>query len=131
MKKLEKTKYVGYIWMSDEPSPKVLKNEEFEYDFIDGENPFVVEGQLFNGEISFSIKYIDGKYIVNKYNVLENQSAGIEYSEQTYIANFDGVPGMQFRQYWREEPDKFCNNMKVLKPAEFVFVGFTKNKKEE
>jgi len=129
MKKIEKSKYEGYIWYSDEPKPKVLNSDEFEIELIDVENPFIIEGQLFDGNVSIGLKYIDGQYIVNKFSL--NDLGNIASEEQTYIANFDGVSGLQFRQYWREKEDKECNNMKVLQPAELVFVGFTKNKKEE
>lgn len=131
MKKIEKSKYEGYIWMSNQPAPKVFKNEECERELIDGENPFIVEAQLCDGTYSISVKFIDGEYLVNKFDISEKPSDKFEYSEQKYIANFDEVAGLQFRQYWREKEDELCNNMKVLQPAEFIFVGFTKNNKEE
>jgi len=131
MKKIEKSKYDGYVWWSDQPAPEVLKNAEYEHEMVDGENPFIVEAQLCDGINSISVKYIDGKYLVNKFDISAKPSANFEYSEQKYIANFDGVAGLQFRQYWRDKEDEVCNNMKVLQPAEFVFVGFTKNNKEE
>ncbi|MDD4149933.1 MAG: TIGR04423 family type III CRISPR-associated protein [Bacteroidales bacterium] len=131
MKKIEKSKYEGYIWWSNKSTPEVLKNAEYERELIDGENPFVVEAQLCDGLNSISVKYSDGEYLVNKFDVSAKSSDSFVYSEQKYIANFDKVLGLQFRQYWREKEDNQCNNMKVLQPAELVFVGFTKNNKEE
>ena len=126
MKKIEKSKYEGYIWWSNKSTPEVLKNAEYERELIDGENPFVVEAQLYDGVNSISVKYVDGEYVVNKFDITAKPSDNCEYSEQKYIANFDKVLGLQFRQYWRGKEDNQCNNMKVLQPAELVFVGFTK-----
>lgn len=48
-------------------------------------------------------------------------------SMRYYIASFDKAPGrLVFKQYWKEIEDEFCENMKILCPAEFVFVGFEK-----
>lgn len=131
MKKIEKSKYEGYVWWSNKPAPEVLKNDEYERELIDGENPFIAEAQLCDGKCSISVKYVDGAYLVNKFDISAKQSDNFEYSEQNYIANFDGVSGLKFRQYWCVNEDKECINMKVLQPAEFVFVGFTKNNKEK
>lgn len=131
MKKIEKSKYEGYIWWSDQPTPIVLEDVEYEQVLIDGENPFIIEAQLCDGVNSISVKYVDGEYLVNKFDIRAKLSDKFEYSKQKYIANFDEVAGLQFRQYWRDKEDELCNNMKVLQPAEFVFVGFIKNNKEE
>lgn len=71
--KIEKSKYQGYLWYSDQKEPKVFNNELFELEIADNENPFIVEGQLYDEEnrASISIKYVDGNYIVNKYKVKE------------------------------------------------------------
>jgi CRISPR type III-associated protein (TIGR04423 family) len=38
----------------------------------------------------------------------------------------ENVQKMKFRQYWRPVEDDLCEGMKVLQPAELVFVGFEK-----
>ena len=65
--------YQGYIWLSDASKPIVLDNGKLKDTdkkyFSEGQNPFIVEGQLFDGKNSFSIKNVDGKMIVVKYEV--------------------------------------------------------------
>ena len=70
--KIDKSTYQGYLWYTDEKEPRVFNNEEFELDIANDENPFVVEGHLFDGINSISIKYVDGKYIVKTYEVKDN-----------------------------------------------------------
>lgn len=48
--KIEKSKYQGYLWYSDQKEPKVFNNELFELEIADNENPFIVEGQLYDEE---------------------------------------------------------------------------------
>lgn len=126
MNKTDKSKYEGYLWFSDQKKPEIYSKKENEFRFDDNKNPFVVEGQLFDGANSYSIKYVDGKHIIAKFILAE---LPIDFTKQTFIPSFKGVSGLQFRQYWRPEPDPLCEGMEVLKPAQFVFVGF-KNKEE-
>lgn len=128
-------KYDGYYWMSDSKKPEVLANAYIP-DILSkpdaSKNPFVIEAQLYDkdNKISYSLKYVDGKYILKKY-ILANQSTGNEskkdnscYTRKQYFAN--RMPGKKliFRQYWRDTEDTLCGGMPVLQPAELVFVGF-------
>jgi len=126
MKKIEKSKYSGYLWKSDQKAPEVIFEEEREFILDDKQNPFIVEGFLYNGKTSYSIRYVDGKHLVSKFILSELPK---EFTPQTYIPCFKGVEGLNFRQYWKPEPDPLCEGMEVLKPAQLVFVGF-KNKEE-
>ena len=67
---IKRTAYQGYLWYSDEQIPKVFDNEEVELELDDTANPFIVEGQLYDmtEDRSISIKFIDGKYIINTYS---------------------------------------------------------------
>ena len=71
MEQIEKSTYQGYLWYSDKDQPKVLNNVDSEITLDETKNPFVIEGQLFDGKRSISIKYVDGKYIVKKYVLAE------------------------------------------------------------
>lgn len=113
----------GYFWMSDEAKP-TLELRDIELD--DTKNPFVIEAQLFDGEVSTSIKYVDGKYIVKEYRLSEMPST--DFTEHTYVSHRMGGKKLVFRKYWHPVPDEMCCGMEVLKPAEILFVGF---KKEE
>lgn len=127
MKKIEKSKYSGYLWKSDQKAPEVIFEEEREFILDDKQNPFIVEGFLCNDETSYSIRYVDGKHLVSKFILSELPK---EFTPQIYTPNFkkEGVSGLKFRQYWKPERDDLCEGMEVLKPAQFVFVGF--NEKE-
>lgn len=125
MEKIQKDIYEGYVWMSDQSSPKVIFGE-FELDFELCNKNFVIEAQLFSAEsnTSYSVKFVDGEYIVNKYDL--NAMEGVK-ERKKFIANrMDGHTTLCFDQYWVEEPDKYCMNMKTLKPAALVFMGFDK-----
>lgn len=125
--KIEKSRYEGYIWFSDQKEPKVFNNEEFELEIADDKNPFIIEGQLFDStnNKSVSIKYVDGEYIVKPYDVQENERD----NAQEYLSNRMDDRKLLFVQRWEEQPDDLCEGMQVLQPAELVFVGF--NNKEE
>lgn len=119
--KIEKSKYQGYLWYSDKKEPQVLNNEVFELEIADSSNPFVIEGQLFDGKKSISIKYVDGKYIVNTYDL--DALDGVMQEQKFYSHRMDGKQ-LKFRQIWKEQPDELCEGMQVLQPAELIFVGF-------
>lgn len=125
MKTLETAIYTGYLWYSDQQQPEVYNNEETAFTFDEQKNPFVVEGYLTDGQTSYSIKYIGGKYHINEYTLshLEN----VVYDDIViYTHRMENVQKMKFRQYWRPVSDELCEGMEVLQPAELVFVGFEK-----
>lgn len=127
--KIEKSKYQGYLWYSNDKKPHIINNEEFEIEKSETENPFIIEGQLYDKakRVSYSIKFVDGEYIIKEYRLDDLKDA--DYTEQTFYANRRDDKRLLFYQYWKEEPDGLCEGMKVLQPAELVFVGF-KNKEE-
>ena len=125
--KIEKSIYQGYLWYSDQKAPQVLNNEVFELESADSSNPFIVEGQLFDGQKSISIKYVDGKYLVKEY-ILDDLSNCEKVEQVFHSYRMDGEQ-LKFNLYWREVEDDLCEGMKVLQPAELVFVGF--NDKED
>ncbi len=107
------------MWLGDEENTLAL---------TDGENPFVVEAQLYckDENVSVSIKNVDGKYIVKRYNLTElDKEQDIACNPQDYLPNrMENVEKIQLVQYWRAEPDELCENIKSLQPAELVFKGF-------
>lgn len=118
--KIEKSKYTGYLWYSNKTKPQVLNNEEFGLEKEDSENPFIIEGQLCDDKKSISIKFVDGKYIVNTYILSNYEEAEIE----EYVPNrMEDVEKLKFKREWKAESDDLCCGMNVLQPAELVFVG--------
>ncbi|MDR0572376.1 MAG: TIGR04423 family type III CRISPR-associated protein [Rickettsiales bacterium] len=117
----------GYVWRSDEEKPEVFYNEPINLSLDEEKNPFVIEGQLYvKDKMSYSIKYVDGKYYVTEYNI-ENISSDYELKE--YIPNRIAkkditIDKIYFRQYWKPEEDVLCEKMSVLVPSAYVFVGF-------
>lgn len=115
--------YDGYIWMSDESSPVVLLDAVPQITLDPQFNPFVIEAQLYNKEqgISYSIRYVDGDYIVNRYDL---EDAG-DYEEKSYIpARMPDVSALKFRQYWEISNDDKNYGWETLIPERLVFVGF-------
>lgn len=125
----EITNCVGYIWWSDKAEaeiiqnkPVVLKNEEI---------PFIIEGQLFDdkSKISYSIKYVDGQYILKDYIVAEKdyESPNVVKEYRSYRM---GEKILKFLEYWESQEDELCLGMKVLQPTKVVFVGFKEEEKK-
>lgn len=132
--------YVGYLWLSDEAKPIAIPEQSNKYDLAqygldlsNDHNPFVVEGLLFDASnnLSISIKYVDGGYIVNEYHI--DMLAPSYYKEVTYQSHRMNGRKLKFRQYWEEAEDEFCDDpqdtkgMKTLRPGKLVFVGFDNN----
>lgn len=125
--KIEKSIYEGYLWYSDKPEPKVYIKKELELEISEKTNPFIIEGQLFDGTNSISIKYVDGKYIVNRYEVKEADFNDVNIELKEFLPNrMKDIEKLRFLQYWKpqEEKDELCEKMEVLQPAELVFIGF-------
>lgn len=123
--KIDKSIYQGYLWYSDSKEPHVFVDEEFGIEISNDQNPFIIEGQLFDGKNSISIKYVDGEYRVNPHVVKGEDFNNVDVEIKEYHANrIKNVRKLQFLQYWRPEPDKNCEGMEVLQPKELVFVGF-------
>lgn len=128
-------KLTGFLWRSNS-DPHTVKvfdggQDAPEIKLDASENPFVVEGQLYDigTNKSYSIKYVDGLYSLKVYDVEKLDKEIRDIQEYRYIASFDEAPGrLCFREYWREEEkeDTLCLDFKPLCPAEFVFVGFKK-----
>lgn len=126
--KIEKSIYDGYIWYSDKSKPEIFQNQDFEFDADKIGNPFIIEGQLYDDQkkFSYSIKFVDGKYICKKYEVESTDFNKKDVEIKTFHANRMDNLKLQFLQYWKEEDDELCEGMKVLQPKELVFVGFVK-----
>lgn len=120
--KIEKNNYQGYIWMSDAQKAIVIDGE-FCLEITDDALPFVMEGMLATKDKSIIVKYVDGRHLYKEFDL----NCSSEYDEEVYTANrMEGIGGLVFRRYWKEQTDSRCLDMKVLTPAEQVFVGFKK-----
>lgn len=120
--------YEGYLWYSNEKTPRVLNGEPWSEAELDAsKNPFIIEGQLYDKEnlISYSIKYVDGQYFCKKYELKETDFNDIEIDKVSFKAHRMGKGVvLEFLQYYREVEDELCEGMKVLQSAEKVFIGF-------
>ena len=123
---IESLNYDGYIWMSDSEAPQILNQESFPQPTQ--VNPFIVEGQLYNEErgISYSIKYVDGQYLVQKYNVTAADLSNSDNEPKEYLSNLKDGRWLKFLRYWEENQDDNCMGMPVLKLTKNVFIGFKK-----
>ena len=134
IKDIKPLTYEGYIWMSDQEEPTVYENEAITLP-EEGANPFIVEGQLYNEvkRLSYSIKYVDGKYIVQEYIVTETDTENKDNQVKTYLSNRMGDKELQILRYWEEVPDEDNykdgdnpNGLPVLTQTKNVFIGFKK-----
>ena len=128
--------YVGYLWWSDKEEPELLIDGHVPDKLpVDGENPFVVEGQLYNENegISYSIKYVDGQYIINKYTNIQEDLKNTDHQVKEYLSNRMGSRWLKFLRYWEEtynqDTDGITNTLPVLTQTTNVFIGF--KEKEE
>lgn len=115
----------GYLWWSDQQAPEVYQDEALDICLDETINPFVVEGQLYDkGEKkSYSIKYIDGQYLINIYKVDQDFKDAI-CETKCYLSNRMERPWLKFLRVWEEKEDKNCMGMSVLTLTKNVFVGF-------
>lgn len=113
-------KYQGYYWLSNSDKPVVVDGNFDGLSLPSEENPFIVEAQLYSAELnkSYSIKYIDGRYIVIAFDVNDEDETLV------YKASWDIKKELIFKCCWRPESDPLCEGMDVLKPSEYYFVGF-------
>lgn len=124
---ISKAKYEGYLWRSDSPTPEVIDGSaETEITLIDEDNPFVVEGQLWDKvqNRSIAIRYAGGHYCIAETTVTPEQ-----FQEPTvcYIAHrMAGIKGLKFLRIWTEQNSKYCEDMPVMTLQNTVFVGFEK-----
>lgn len=133
---IDKAIYQGYMWKSDEQAPAVYDNQEVEFDLTDGENPFVVEGQLYDEakDLSIGIKFIDGKYIVSTYDGKEHKFVGSDeavafeegnleqYAPNRKMGLSDKV--LYFKRLWKTEKDVVNYGWETLCPSALIFKGF-------
>lgn len=131
---IKNAKYEGYLWQSDQSKPRIIgEGEPLSLTLIDGENPFVVEGLLWNREenISTQIRYVDGKYFIATYEVKQEEQEELADSATmtpvTYLPHrLPGVKALKFLRQWEEVKDELCENMPTLQLKANIFVGFEK-----
>lgn len=121
--------YEGYLWMSDEKSPRIIRNETVDLPQED-QNPFIAEGQLFSAKErkSYSIKYVDGEYFVQEFDVPEADVTNSDNQVKIYLSNRMGGKKMKFLRYWEERPADIegIGAWPVLTQTKNVFIGFVK-----
>jgi CRISPR type III-associated protein (TIGR04423 family) len=125
LNEIPKLTFEGYVWMSDEESPKVLFNETFDFKNI-MINPFIIEALLYNEteKTSIHIQHT-GEYQIFEYD-LKNLSEEQLVAKSYLPHRLEGVEKVNFKQLWIPEPDENCENMEVLTLKAIVFCGFKK-----
>jgi len=127
--------YEGYLWMSDQELPQIYNQENISLP-KEGENPFVVEGMLYNkeNELSYSIRFVDGEYIVQEFKVTQADIKNPDNQEKVYEPNrMDDLKGkrLRFLRYWEEvldednyKDEQNPDGLPVLTLTKNVFIGF-------
>ena len=116
--------YEGYLWLSDSEKPIIYDHKKLE--LPQASNPFVVEGKKNKKKegVSYSIKYVDGQYIVIEHIVADTDINNPHNEIKTYLANRMGDRWLKFLRYWEKKEDENCLNMSVLSLTKTVFIGF-------
>ena len=130
---IDKDKYQGYIWKSDEQSPTVYdgsRNIE-KMEINDDANPFIIEGLLFSEKSrkSISIKYVDGKHIVDIRENIHHSADDILYIPNSRLKLEEGKM-LAFKREWTEITDDLNMNWPTLYPSGLIFTGFVDTKKK-
>lgn len=131
METIKINKCDGYLWWSDQQEPEVYQDEKIDKCLDENKNPFVVEGLLYDkeGKKSYSIKYIDGRYIIGEFDVNDSDLSNPDNEIKCYLSNRMGDRWLKFLRYWEAKEDKNCMEMPVLTLTKNVFIGF--KEKEE
>lgn len=126
METIKINKCEGYLWWSDQEKPQVYDGNVLDISLDETKNPFVVEGKLYDKEEkkSYSIKYVDGQYLINIYKVEDCDIANPDNEKKSFLSNRIGEHWLKFLRYWEEKKDKNCMDMPVLTFTKNVFVGF-------
>lgn len=128
METIKINKCEGYLWWSDQQMPEVYQDEAKDICLDETKNPFVVEGQLYDKETkeSYSIKYVDGKYLINKYEVKDHDFSNPDNEIKCFLSNRidNDDHWLRFLRYWEEKKDENCMGMPVLTLTKNVFIGF-------
>lgn len=132
MAEIIKGNYEGYIWKSDSPSPIVYYPAgAVDLSLDENVNPFIIEGELFdrNSGESISIRFVDGKYSVKRFNVASDINDPSKVTKKEYLAQrMPGIAKLEYLQYWDTVTDHYCEDMDTLQPGKLVFVGFKTDK---
>lgn len=119
--------YEGYLWYSDQENPKVLDRQALT--LPEGTNSFVVEGHLYNEAegLSYSIKYVDGQYIIHQHKVARNDLDSPN-EVKFYLSNRMDDKKLKFLRYWEERIAYVTGlgGIPVLTQTKNVFIGFKK-----
>ena len=130
METIKINKCEGYLWWSDQQEPNIYDGDALDISLDETNNPFVVEGQLYDQEEmeSYSIKYVDGQYLINKYKVDESDLTNLDNENKSFFSNRMADRWLKFLRYWEEKKDENCMGMPVLTLTKNVFVGFDERK---
>ena len=130
METIKINKCEGYLWLSDQQQPTVYQDKSIDICLDETKNPFVVEGQLYDEEnkVSYSIKYVDGQYLINKYKVDESDFTNPDNQIESYLSNRMDDRWLIFLSVWEEIEDENCMGMPVLTLTKHVFIGFDERK---
>ena len=118
---IEKKKYQGYLWYSNEQRPIILDGQsEWGVEIDEIANPFIIEGQLWDEEsqASVSIKYIDGHYY-KKETVLGEGYDLVEFIPRRMPI----VEKLLFARCWKTVKDELCEGFYVKKLDGVIFKG--------
>lgn len=122
-----KSEFLGYIWLSDQTKPIVIKNQKIDFD-LSKINPFIIEGHIIDKKnmLSYSIFQRGNGIEVSKFSLNEipkEWHTSVIDDKIEYLPNFPGIKSLVFQKYWTTENDVLCAGMKVYKPVALIFTN--------
>lgn len=121
--------YEGYLWRSNENNPRIFAPAAvIDRTLLEGLNPFVAEGYLYNKEqgVSISIKSLDGELCTHRFLVNAADFHSEDVTPVEYHAHRMDGKRLHFLRYWAAKPNEACLGMEMLTVEKMVFVGFKK-----
>ena len=118
--------FLGYIWLSDQKEPIVVKNEQIKISKL-LINPFVIEGNIIDKtkNISYTILHNGNDYNIYEFNLSSLPASWVTDENDDLIKYQSIIPSTEwlyFQRYWKCEIDLQCNGMSVYKPAAIIFI---------
>lgn len=121
-------RYEGYLWLSNADAPIEYSDSPLDMTLFEGANPFIREGYLYSqeGKCALTIKHADGHYLINQYDVLEEDLNDPEVEQLRFVTHRMSQCYLKFLRYWREDEAPACLDLPVKVFDRIVFVGFEK-----
>lgn len=132
LKDIPNKEYFGYLWYSDAREPNIYEGMPFSPP--EGDNPFIVEGNLIatDGSVSITIRHVGNQTLTTEFGLADIDSIPDDQKTvREYIAHrLKGYSKICFEVVWLPQPanneELKADGFETLKPTFNVFKGLKK-----